>query len=178
MMLRKLLQPWWSNLIEGLFFILMSFIIMSNPIQFLETIALWLGILVFLAGLSGIGFYLVSKAEKKSLVSLITSIVITLLGLLMISRIGITEKAITVIFGLLITVAGINIIIGSLKARKGIRLWWIPLLIGILAVGTGVQSMLRIQEGANALTTLIGVSLLIAGAGLVVLALMKKRLQD
>lgn len=177
-MLQKLLQPWWSNLIEGLFFILMSFIIMSNPIQFLETIALWLGILVFLAGLSGIAFYIVSKTDKKNLFSLISSIVIALLGLTMISRIGATEKVITVIFGLLVVIAGVNIVIGSVKARNGFRFWWIPLLIGVLAVATGVQSMLRLQEGARSLTTLIGVSLLLTGVGLVILSLVKKRLQD
>ena len=177
-MLQKLLQTWWSNLIKGLSFILMSFSIMSNPIRFLETIALWLGILVFLAGLSGIAFYIVSKAEKKNLFSLISSVVIALLGLTMISRIGATEKVITVIFGLLVVIAGVNIVIGSVKARNGFRFWWIPLLIGVLAVATGVQSMLRLQEGARSLTTLIGVSLLLTGVGLVILSLVKKRLQD
>ncbi len=176
--MKNLLNPWWSNLIQGIIFILISFIIFSNPIAFLETIALWMGIMVFLSGLSGIAFYFVSKSEDKSLMSLSASIVIALLGLSMISRMLITVKAITIIFGVLVLITGINILYGSFQARKSFKFWWLPSIFGVLAIVTGIQSIMRMQEGAQAITFLVGVSLLISGCGLVILALVKKRIQN
>jgi len=175
-MLKNLLNPWWSNLIQGIIFILLSFIILSNPIAFLETIALWLGILVFLSGLSGIAFYFVSKAEHKNLFSFLASIAIALLGLTMISRMLITVKAITIIFGVLVFIAGLNILSGSISSRKLFKFWWIPSIFGILAMIMGIQSVTRMQEGAEAITFILGVSLLITGVGLVILSLVKKRI--
>ncbi len=176
--MNKLLNPWWSNLIQGLIFILLSFIILSRPIAFLETIALWLGILIFLSGLSGVAFYLVSKPGNKNTMSLVGGIAAGVLGLTMISRMLITVKAITVIFGILILISGINILIGSIKARKQFRFWWIPCIVGILAIITGIESVQRMQEGAEAIAFIMGVSLLLTGVGLIFLALVKKRVYD
>lgn len=176
--LKKFLDPWWSNLIQGLVFILLSFIVLSNPIAFLKTIALWLGILVFLSGLFGVAFYWVTKPENRNVWSLIGGIVAGLLGLMMISRILITVKAITVVFGLLILFCGLNILVSSIYMRASFRYWWISSLVGILAIITGIQSVLRMQEGAEAISFLMGVSLLLAGAGQLILALVKKRTPD
>jgi uncharacterized membrane protein HdeD (DUF308 family) len=176
--LSKWLNPWWSNLLQGLIFILLSFIVFSNPVTFLGTIALWLGILVLLCGLSGIALYLASKPGEKNIWSLVGGVVAGLLGLIMISRVLITVKAITVVFGLLILFFGIHILVGSVGARKESRFWWIPSLLGLLAIITGVQSVLRMQEGAQAIAFIMGVSLLLTGVGLLILALTKKKMGD
>jgi uncharacterized membrane protein HdeD (DUF308 family) len=175
--MKNLLNPWWSNLIQGIIFILLSFIIFSNPIAFLETIALWLGILVILAGLSGIAFYWASKPEHKSTWSLVASIVIALLGLTMISRMLITVNAITIVFGVLVLITGINILYGSFQSRLSFKFWWLPAIFGVLAIITGAQSIMRMNEGAQAITFLVSVSLLISGVGMIILALVKKRIQ-
>jgi uncharacterized membrane protein HdeD (DUF308 family) len=178
MKLSTLFRSWWVILIQGILMILLSVIIFNNPVAVVTTMAFWLGITVLITGLVGVIAYFTNNKADRDAYSLFGGLIILIIGVLMLSKMFITVKAITIIFGLLVTIIGLMLISGSLNGRKLWSLWWLIALLGLGALITGIKSILDINEGAETVSTIVGVSVLISGIGLLFLAFLKKRIAD
>lgn len=171
-----LFRNWWVLLIQGVLLTGLSILIFNNPTAVLETIALWLGISVLISGLVGfIAWFSVSK-EERSISIMLGSCAMVIIGILMISKMLVTIKAITVLFGLLTAIVGWMVLWGSWNVRKQWSLWWVIALIGGLALLIGIKSIFDIQSGSESISNLIGYSVLLSGIGLIFFAFLKRNL--
>ncbi len=176
MKLSTLFRNWWVVLIQGILMIGLSVIIFNNPGAVLTSVALWLGVMVIITGLVGVIAYLTNAKEERDNYSLFGSIAILIIGILMISKIVVTIKAITIIFGIFSVIIGFILLSGSWSGRKQWSLWWLIALLGAGALISGIKSILDIYEGAENISNIIGIAVLISGIGLVCLAFLKKKI--
>lgn len=169
-------RKWWVILIQGILMIVLSIIIFNNPDAVLATLAFWLGVIVILTGLAGIIAWLSNTKEKRDIFSLIGSVAVLIIGILMVTKTGITMKAITLLFGLLVTAIGVILINGSWNEREKWSLWWIIASIGAIALILGIKSIFDVYSGAQSISIIIGISVLLSGIGLVILSFLKKKI--
>ena len=168
-------KKWGVSMLQGLLMIILSIVIFNNPGAVLETISLWLGIIVLLVGLAGLASYFTDKASKENS-NLLWSLVITVIGIFMVTKIVFTQMAITVMFGLIVTAVGFMLIMDSINIRKDWSKWWILAISGIIIIVMGITSIFSLSSGAENISALIGVSVLMSGIGLIVLSILKKSL--
>lgn len=176
MTLSTLFRRWWVILIQGILMIGLSIVIFNNPDAVLAAVALWLGITVIVAGLVGVIAYFANTKDERDMFTLLGSGTILIIGILMISKMFVTIKAITVAFGLLAATVGLALIVGSWGGRKQWSLWWVIALLGTGALVTGIKSILDVTAGSENISTLVGLAVLISGIGLVCLAFLKKKI--
>ena len=171
-----ILRKWWIILLQGILLIIIAFIFFNNPIGVLAVISTWFGIITLIAGAVGLIGNLLIKNEEREGGSLWWSIITLLFGILMLTKLGLTMKLITVIFGLWILITGIVLISAGWEHRQSGALGWIMLLGGILSFVAGVMIIFNIGAGAVWISTLLGIQALIAGIDFILLAFMKRNL--
>ena len=176
MNLSILFRNWGALLIQGILLIAISIVMFNNPDAVLAAAALYLGVIVLLTGLIGVIANLTNSTEDRDIFTLLGSAVIAIIGLLMLSNMFVTIKAITMLFGLLVSVVGWILLWGGWTGKKQWSLWWIIAVLGAGALITGIESIMDIAAGAESISTFLGTAVLIAGIGLVCLALLKKKL--
>lgn len=168
-------RKWWMILLQGILLIIIAFIFFNNPVGVLAVLSMWIGILTLAAGALGLIVNLAMKGERDNS-SLLWSIVTLLLGILMVAKVGLTMKAITIIFGLWILITGLVLLFAGVEYRKAGALGWIMLLGGILSIIAGVMIMFNMATGAAWISTLLGIQALIAGIGFILLAFIKRNI--
>jgi uncharacterized membrane protein HdeD (DUF308 family) len=169
-------RKWWMILVQGVLLIIIAFIFFNNPVSVLTVISMWIGILTLAAGALGLIANLTVKNEQRDNSTLLWSIITLLLGILMVAKIGLTMKAITVIFGLWILITGIVLLFAGIEHRKTGALGWIMLLGGVLSIIAGFVIIFDMATGAAWISTLLGIQALIAGIGFILLAFIKRNL--
>lgn len=172
---RTLLRKWWVILLQGILLIILSTVFFNNPVQVHAVLSLWVGWLTLIIGVLGvIGYFMMESGEKESSI-LWWSIISLILGFLMISKLGLTMKTITVIFGIWVLLTGLSLTSSGLATRINGALGWITLIAGILSVIAGIAIIFNITTGAIWISTIIGIQALFAGIGFIVLALIKRK---
>ena len=171
-----LFKNWWVLLIQGILMIGLSVVIFKNPNAVLAAVALWLGVIVLVSGLVGFISWFSIPTEERSVSVMLGSCAMIIIGILMISKMLVTIKAITVLFGLLTAIVGWLVLSGSWNARKQWSLWWVVALIGALALIIGIKSIFDIQSGSESISNLIGYAVLLSGIGLIFFAFLKRNL--
>jgi uncharacterized membrane protein HdeD (DUF308 family) len=169
-------RKWWVLLIQGIILIVLSIIIFNNPDALLTALAFWLGLIVIATGLIGIISWFANTKEKRDTFSIIGSSTVLIIGIIMVTNTGITMKAITLLFSLLVAAVGVILISGSWNERKKWSLWWIIASIGAIALILGIKSIVDVYSGAQSISIIIGISVLLSGIGLVILSFLKKKI--
>jgi uncharacterized membrane protein HdeD (DUF308 family) len=170
-----LLRKWWVILLQGILLIILSFMFFNNPVQVLAVLSLWIGVITLIIGAMGlIGYFMMEKQERESSI-LWWSIASLILGFLMISRLGLTMKSITVIFGIWILLTGFSLTSSGWAHRANGSLGWIIFILGILTIIAGIAIIFNIRTGAIWISTILGFQALFAGIGFIVLALIKRK---
>ncbi len=169
-------RKWWVILLQGIFMIVLSIIIFNNPDAVLSTLAFMLGVIVIATGLIGMIAWFANTKEKRDTFSIIGSSTVLIIGIIMVADTGITMKAITLLFGLLVAAVGVILISGSWNERKKWSLWWIIASIGAIALILGIKSIIDVYSGAQSISVIIGISVLLSGIGLVILSFLKKKI--
>lgn len=172
----SLFSNWWVALIQGILMIAVSILIFNNPGTMLLTLAFWLGFIVICSGLYGIASYFKVEKAERDFMNLLGSIAMVVIGFLMLSKIIISMIAITIAFGLLVSIMGLNMISGSWNARKLFPMWWITAILGVAVLITGIKSILDVESGAESISSLFGIAVLLSGIGLISFALMKRKI--
>jgi len=170
-----LFRKWWIILLQGILLIIISFIFFNNPAEVLVVISFWVGLLTLVIGIMGLaGYFMMDRDERENSV-LWWSIATLLFGILLIGKLGFTMKLITVLFGIWILMTGIWLASAGWEHRKNGSLGWLMLIAGILSIIAGVAIIFDVKIGAVWISTLLGVQSLLAGIGLVVLAMLKRK---
>lgn len=171
-----LFRKWWVILIQGLLMILLSIIIFYNPDTVLAAVAFWLGLVVAVTGLIGVIGYFANPEEQNDFSTLLWSGAVLIIGILMLTKMLVTMKAITLVFGILVAIVGMALIYGSWSGRQKWSLWWAVALFGVCVLILGIKSITDIYSGAESISTLIGISVLVSGIGLIFLAFLKREI--
>src|SRR5690349_11134140 len=108
-MLRLLKRKWWVTLIQGILLLIFSFYIFGNPIVVLHTISIWIGVAVLLSGAIGLVAWLMDSKGDKDTMSLIWSLVTAIAGMLMLANTFSMMKAVSVVFGSWMLLAGLAV---------------------------------------------------------------------
>lgn len=90
-------------------------------------------------------------------------IVAILFGILTLVSPDITLLALVAMFAAFALVSGTVAVIGAIKQRKVDEDWWLPLLLGIAALGAGVLTVVHPGLTAIILVLLIGANALVTG---------------
>jgi uncharacterized membrane protein HdeD (DUF308 family) len=176
MQLSTLFRKWWVILLQGILMIVLSILIFNNPDSVLSAIAFYLGAIVIVSGIIGIVDWFTNEKEARELPMLFGSLAMLIIGILMISKMFVTIKAITLVFGLLAAILGLALISGGWNGRKEWSFWWVIALLGVGAFLIGVKSILDVNSGAENISTLIGTAVLLSGFGLISLAFLKRKI--
>lgn len=171
-----LFRNFWVLLVQGIFMTGLSIIIFNNPDAVLAAMALWLGATVLVTGMVGFISWFNNTDEERSISILLGSFAMIIIGILMISKMFVTIKAITVLFGLLTAIVGWMVLSGSWNGRKQWSLWWVVALLGTLTLLAGIKGIMDVYAGAESISNLIGIAVLLSGIGLICFAFLKKKI--
>lgn len=161
-------------MIQGILLLIFSFYIFGNPLIVLHTISIWIGVVVLLSGAIGLVAWLMDSEGDRDSMALIWSLVTAITGVLMIANIFSMMKAVTVVFGGWMLLAGLAVFYSGLKARKINSLGWGAVIAGLLAALGGLGMILNINSGAIGISSLLGISVFLTGIAIVLLAMIKK----
>lgn len=175
-MLALLGRKWWLCLLQGILLIILSFYIFTHPVTILASLSFWFGLVVLLAGIIGVAAWIGTEKTGRENMSLLWSLATAVFGLLLLFNLLATMTAIAVIFGIWILLTGIQLIqLGwSLQHQHANGL--IMILAGVLSVIIAIMMMFNIGTAAVGISVLLGFHVLLAGIGLVLFALAKKKL--
>ena len=176
-MLKLLFRRWWVLLVQGTLLIILAIIIFNNPINVLAGLSIWVGILVVIAGLAGIFGWLSAEKEEKESGSLLWSIVTVVFGVVLLSNLLATMKALTILFGVWLLIGGIHLIRSGVALRKETSSSGLLIIItGVLAVIVALATIFKIGTGAVTISILLGLQVLLIGLALVIFSIAKKML--
>ena len=173
-MLRLLKRKWWVTLIQGILLIILSFYIFGNPVIVLHTISIWVGVAILLSGAIGLVAWLMESEDERDTMSLIWSLVTAIVGIIMLANIFSMMRAVTIVFGGWMLLAGLAVFYSGWKARKKYSLGWGAVIAGLLGALGGLGMILNMSSGAVGISSLLGISVLLTGIAIILLAMVKK----
>lgn len=169
-------RKWWVILIQGILLIMLSFYVFNHPGATLVGMAFWMSLFILVAGVTGIIGWFVAEKQQRETYQLVWSIASALFGVLLLSRIGFAMDMFTNLLGFWMVLTGVWLTQNGWVGRNTGAMGWITLIAGVLSVVAGLMVIFNIGVGAIAVSTLVGLQLLLAGIGLIVLALVKHKL--
>lgn len=90
--------------------------------------------------------------------------VVALFGILALFWPGLTLVTFVVMFGVFVLVSGVVALVrGFTEMSRGVPMWWLQLLYGIVAIGIGVYLMRHQDASFATLVLLLGASFLVQG---------------
>lgn len=167
-------KKWWVILIQGILMFILGIFIFKNPVEVLAGISLWFGIIILLTGITGIFGWIFGGKESRESSSLIWSIISVIFSLFVLFNLLVAMKAITIIFGIWVLMTGFHLISSGWALKKESGIGWFILIAGILAAIAGLSMIFNIGSGAEGVATILGLSVLLSGIGLIILSFIKK----
>jgi uncharacterized membrane protein HdeD (DUF308 family) len=175
-MLQQLLRKWWVILLQGILLVALSFYIFTNPAAALAGISIWFGTIVLVTGLIGIMGWLFGDKKDRESMSLLWSVLTFAVGILMLLHLLATAKILTVVLGIWVLVSGILLLQNGLLLKNNNYGGWIMIILGVLSAVVALMMIFDISTGAVAITSLLGLQVLVTGISLMLLSLAKKML--
>ncbi len=172
--LQLLFRKWWVIALQGVLLIVLSVYIFRNPVAMLAGISFWFGILVLVTGLLGFISWLVADKLARADQSLLWSILTAVFGLVMLSNMLATMKAITVIFGLWMLITGVHIARSGWSLKERNTSGWFMVGVGVLSATAAIMMIFNLGTGAVGLSTLLGIQVMLTGIALVLLSLTRR----
>ena len=162
-MLKLLFRKWWILLIQGILLIILAIYIFNNPVDVLAGLSIWIGVLVFIAGVAGLVSWFSSEKAERENSTLLWSLITLLFGLLLLFNLLATMKMLTVLFGLWMLISGVHLIRLGLALRRETSSGLFILIIGVLAALAAIATIFNIGTGAIAISVLLGLQVLLVG---------------
>ena len=173
-MLPLLLRKSWVILLQGILLIILSIFIFNNPVAVLAGISLWFGLLLIIAGLVGIISWFAGDKEEREEMSLFWSAFTFAFGLLLVFNLLAAMKMLTVIFGFWILFSGLLLFKNGWSLKSHNAGGWGMIIISVLCVLLAIMMIFNINTGAVAISTLLGLQVLLIGIALIFLSFAKK----
>lgn len=141
------------NLIAGLIMLLLGGIILFNPFGTLLALAFYIGIGFIITGT----FYIFSSMEIKSGWYLLVGTLDVVVGLILVSNLGITASSLPIIFALWSITVGIIQTVGALEIKRIGLPWGWSIIMGIAGICFGLLILSFPFIGAITISTIFGI---------------------
>ncbi|HMQ67754.1 MAG TPA: DUF308 domain-containing protein [Ignavibacteria bacterium] len=169
-----MLKKWWVILLQGILMFILGLFIFSNPVDVLAGISLWFGIIILVTGVVGVFGWIFAGSGERDTGSLIWSLLSALFGILILSNILVTMKAVTIVFGLWVLMTGISLMANGWSLKSESSMGWFLLIVGILGIVAGLMMVMNMGSGAAGIATILGMTIVLTGIALILLSFAKK----
>lgn len=167
-------EKWWVILIQGILMFILGIFIFNNPVEVLAGISLWFGIIILLTGITGVFGWIFGGKDGRDSGSLVWSILSVLFGLFVLFNLLAAMKAITIIFGIWVLLTGFSLLSSGWSVKKDSVIGWILVIVGLFSIIIGFMMIFNIGTGAEGVATILGIQVILAGIGLILLSFAKK----
>lgn len=151
--------------ITGVAFIALGIICISRPMSTLISLAWIIGLLSLISGIATLlNWFNLKGYFPQSGSILLSSILQILLGFFFLKHDLAFATILPLVFAIFLIIEGINLAIRSFDYKKiGFKLWWLNLVLGIVAAVLGFISVGTPSFGGATLSTVLGIGLIIIG---------------
>jgi uncharacterized membrane protein HdeD (DUF308 family) len=174
---KPIIRKWWGVLIQGIVLIILSIYIFNNPLNALKGISVWVGILIFLTGFTGIVSWFAADRDARKYTALLWSILTIVFGIIMLLNLFKATNIITILFGLWMLFLGLHFIEDGLVFKKHQPFRWITVIAGVMCILAALLLIFNIGTGIG-VSLFIGVQILLAGIALVIFSFARKEAAD
>ncbi len=156
----------WTLFTTGGILILLGIVSCFHPLASLMSFAFFIGIGFVVAGINHLVPYFTMRGSSYRPSWLLPQgILDILLGVLMLTRIGLTTLMIPVLLGFWVMFMGVLRLYSSFQLKRaGLKKWWILLISGVLLLLCALMVISSPILGALLVTWLIGAMFICAGA--------------
>lgn len=163
---REAAGAWWVFAIGGLIGVVAGVIVLVEPSISLATLAVIAGIFLLVDGIIELVWSLVNSVENRALTA-IFGVVCAVIGVILIRHPTGSVTAIALLLGLWLLIAGLlRLIVALAVAPRSLG----SALLGLLEVVAGVVIVSSPNIGVATLAILIGISWILRGLGMVMIA--------
>ena len=169
---KTIIRKWWVGLVQGIMLIILSIYIFNNPLNALNGISIWIGILILFTGLAGLFSWMAADRDNRT-TSLLWSLLTIVFGIVMLLHLFTTIRIIELLFGLWLVFLGLHFIEQGIVFMKHQSLRWVTVIAGLLCIFAAVVLIFDLGTGIG-VSLFIGVQLLLAGIALVFISVASK----
>lgn len=173
---KPIIRKWWVGLIQGIMLIILSIYIFNNPLNALQGISVWIGILILFTGLVGIFSWMATDRDKRN-TSLLWSFLTIVFGIVMLLNLFTTTRIVEIFFGLWMVFLGLHFIEDGLVFKKHQSFRWVTVIAGGLCLLAAVVLIFNLGTGIGA-NLFIGVQLLLGGIALIFISFARKEVAN
>lgn len=174
--LSRALPPWWSFLITGIAWMVVSLIVLRFDYTSVSSIALLFGFVALAAGVAEIGMVFLAQGWWKVLNAVLAVAFITA-AIVAFVHPGNTFAALAAVFSFVLVFAGAFDIIYAISARRENDAWWLQLVGGIIELALGLWAAGYWGRSAILLVAWVAAFALIRGVRDIVLAFQVREIQ-
>ncbi|HUI37102.1 MAG TPA: DUF308 domain-containing protein [Gaiellaceae bacterium] len=174
--LARTLPPWWSFLITGIAWMVVSMIVLRFDYTSVYSISLLFGFVALAAGVVEIGMAFLAAGWWK-LLNAILAVAFIAAGIVSFIHPGNTFAALAGVFSFFLVFAGAFDIIYGISARRENDAWWLQLVGGIIELALGLWAAGYWGRSAILLVAWVAAFALIRGVRDIVLAFQVREIQ-
>jgi uncharacterized membrane protein HdeD (DUF308 family) len=174
--LARALPPWWTFLITGIAWMVVSLIVLRFDYTSVYSISLLFGFVALAAGVVEIGMAFLAAGWWK-LLNAILAVAFIAAGIVSFIHPGNTFAALAGVFSFFLVFAGAFDIIYSIAARRESDAWWLQLVGGIIELALGFWAAGYYGRSAVLLVAWVAAFALIRGVRDLVLAFRVHQIQ-
>ena len=172
----RALPPWWSFLITGIAWMVVSLIVLRFDYTSVSSIALLFGFVALAAGVVELGMAFLVPGWWK-LLNVVLGVAFIAAGIVAFVHPGDTFAALAAVFSFFLVFAGAFDIIYSISARRLSDGWWLQLVGGIIELALGFWAAGYYGRSAVLLVAWVAAFTLIRGVRDLVLAFQVREIQ-
>ena len=174
--LARALPPWWSFLITGIAWMVVSLIVLRFDYTSVSSIALLFGFVALAAGFAEIAMAFLAPGWWK-LLKAVLAVAFIATAIVSFVHPGNTFMALAAVFSFFLVFAGAFDIIYGISARRESDAWWLQLVGGIIELALGFWAAGYYGRSAVLLVAWVAAFALIRGVRDIVLAFQVRQIQ-
>jgi len=179
MLLTERSKYWWVELLAGIGWLVVGWLVLRANVTSLATVGLLLGVLFIVAGLNEI-FVATLVSGGWKVLHWVIAVILLLGGLWALVRPVNTFFALVSVLGLVLLLEGAFEIVRGVASRGENPYWWLGLVVGILLIllalwVSGSDRIFNLQARAFLVLFWVGLMALIRGVTAIVLAFVIRR---
>ena len=151
--------------IAGILLVALGIVCLFKPAETLFATTWLIGCMTLLTGLSKLVFSLKTQSFlPNSATRLLSGLLLIILGIIILVQKRFVTASLPVIFSMWIIFEGVMIAVQSFDYKKiGFRIWWLILILGIIAAAFGFLGLRNLSLSATTLSRLIGIGVIMMG---------------
>ena len=169
---KTIIRKWWVGLVQGIMLIILSIYIFNNPLNALNGISIWIGILILFTGLAGLFSWMAADRDNRT-TSLLWSFLTIVFGIVMLMNLFTTTRIVEILFGLWMVFLGLHFIEQGIVFMKHQSFRWVTVIAGGLCLFAAVVLIFNLGTGIGA-NLFLGVQLLLGGIALIIISFARK----